>query len=90
MESKPDPSRKQKGRTNAEYANPLAYRHAMGVLGVEPHETWMVGDNLEWEVMAPQRIGIHAVWHDSLGNGLPEGTPARPDRIIRGLAELLG
>ena len=66
-----------------------AYRHALSVLGVEAHETWMVGDNLEWEIMAPQRLGIHGIWHDSLGNGLPSGTPARPDRIIRGLRELL-
>ena len=66
-----------------------AYLHAMSVLGVEPHETWMVGDNLEWEVMAPQRLGIHAIWHDSLGGGLPAGTEARPDRIIRSLRELL-
>ncbi len=66
-----------------------AYRHAMSVLGVEPHETWMVGDNLEWEVIAPQRLGIHAIWHDSLGNGLSAGTDARPDRIIRSLRDLL-
>ncbi len=66
-----------------------AYLHAMSVLGVEAHETWMVGDNLEWEVIAPQKLGIHAIWHDSLGHGLPEGTEARPDRIIRALAELL-
>jgi FMN phosphatase YigB (HAD superfamily) len=32
----------------------------MSVLGVEAHETWMVGDNLEWEVAAPQRLGIFA------------------------------
>jgi len=25
----------------------------MEVLGVGPHETWMVGDNLDWEIMAP-------------------------------------
>ncbi len=66
-----------------------AYRHALAVLGVAAHETWMVGDNLEWEVMAPQRLGIHAIWHDSLGHGLPPGTEARPDRIIRSLTELL-
>ncbi len=65
-----------------------AYRHAMAVLGVQPHETWMVGDNLEWEVVAPQRLGIRAIWHDSLGRGLPAGTTARPDRIIRSLHEL--
>ena len=66
-----------------------AYRHAMAVLGVQAHETWMVGDNLEWEVAAPQRLGIHAIWHDALGQGLPEGTSVRPDRIIRSLVELL-
>ena len=35
-----------------------AYVHAMQVLGVEPHETWMVGDNLEWEVVALSLIHI--------------------------------
>jgi putative hydrolase of the HAD superfamily len=66
-----------------------AYRHAMERLGVAPHETWMVGDNLEWEVAAPQRLGIHAIWHDGYGVGLPPGSPVRPDRIIRRLRELL-
>jgi putative hydrolase of the HAD superfamily len=66
-----------------------AYRHAMGVLGVEPQQTWMVGDNLEWEIIAPQKLGIHAIWHDVIGDGLPADTDARPDRIIRSLPELL-
>jgi putative hydrolase of the HAD superfamily len=66
-----------------------AYRHAMAVLGVEPRETWMVGDNLEWEVAAPQRLGIHAIWYDGYDQGLPADPPARPDRIIRSLPELL-
>jgi putative hydrolase of the HAD superfamily len=66
-----------------------AYTHAMEVLGVEPHETWMVGDNLEWEVVGPQRLGIHAIWHDGYGVGLPPGSPIKPDRIIRRLSELL-
>ena len=66
-----------------------AYTHAMEVLGVAPHETWMVGDNLEWEVVGPQRLGIHAIWHDGYGVGLPPGSPIKPDRIIRRLSELL-
>ena len=66
-----------------------AYTHAMGVLGVAPRDTWMVGDNLEWEIAAPQRLGIHAIWHDGYGQGLPRDAPARPDRIIRRLPELL-
>jgi putative hydrolase of the HAD superfamily len=66
-----------------------AYNHAMEVLGVGPHETWMVGDNLEWEIVAPQRLGIYAIWHDGYGVGLPRNSPIRPDRIIRRLSELL-
>jgi putative hydrolase of the HAD superfamily len=61
----------------------------MQALDVGPPDTWMVGDNLEWEVVAPQRLGIHAIWHDATGQGLPPGSPIRPDRIIRRLTELL-
>lgn len=67
---------------------PQAYLHAMKTLGVEAHQTWMVGDNLEWEVAAPQRLGIYAIWHDHLGEGLPPDSTVRPDRIIRAIAEL--
>lgn len=66
-----------------------AYIHALGALGVGAHEAWMVGDNLEWEVVAPQRLGIYAIWYDGYGVGLPPGSPIRPDRIIRSLPELL-
>ena len=66
-----------------------AYHHAMAMLGAQPHETWMIGDNLEWEVAAPQRLGLHAIWCDGYGLGLPADTDVRPDRIIRSLAELL-
>lgn len=66
----------------------MAYLHAMATLGVTAAETWMVGDNLEWEVAAPQRLGIYAIWHDHLGTGLPEDSPVIPDRIVRSIAEL--
>jgi putative hydrolase of the HAD superfamily len=66
-----------------------AYTHALERLGVTPDETWMVGDNLEWEVVAPQRLGIYAIWCDAYGVGLPAGTQIRPDRIIRSVSELL-
>lgn len=65
------------------------YRYALEQLGVTPGEAWMVGDNLEWEVAAPQRLGIRGIWHDFGGTGLPEGSPARPDMIIRSLTELI-
>jgi putative hydrolase of the HAD superfamily len=66
-----------------------AYRHALQSLGVAAAQTWMIGDNLEWEVAAPQRLGIHAIWYDPAGAGLPPGTTIEPDRIVRSLSELL-
>lgn len=66
-----------------------AYLHAMECLGVGPRDTWMIGDNLEWEVVTPQRLGIYAIWMDAHGDGLPSDSPVKPDRIIRSLSELL-
>jgi putative hydrolase of the HAD superfamily len=65
------------------------YVHALEQLGAEPRQVWMVGDNLEWDVRAPQRLGIAGIWLDYAGQGLPAGSPVRPDRIIRSLSELV-
>jgi len=66
-----------------------AYLHAMSALGVGAKECWMIGDNLEWEVVTPQRLGIFAIWYDGYHQGLPKGSAIKPDRIIRSLTELL-
>jgi putative hydrolase of the HAD superfamily len=66
-----------------------AYLHAMDALGVTAEDTWMIGDNLEWEVEVPQKLGIYAIWMDVHGDGLPPGSTVKPDRIIRSLGELL-
>lgn len=69
--------------------NDEVYLHAMKSLGVKPGETWMVGDNFEWEVVAPKRLGITAVWVDARGEGLPEAPSVMPDRIINSITELI-
>jgi putative hydrolase of the HAD superfamily len=66
-----------------------AYHHALEALGAAPQEAWIVGDNLEWEVAAPQALGLYAIWCDHDGDGLPAGTTVVPDRIVRALRELL-
>jgi putative hydrolase of the HAD superfamily len=66
-----------------------AYLHAMQALGVTAPDTWMIGDNLEWEITVPQRLGIYAIWMDAHGEGLPADTNVKPDRIIRSMSELL-
>jgi putative hydrolase of the HAD superfamily len=65
------------------------YRLALDALSAEPIATWMVGDNLEWDIAGAQRLGIHGVWVDPRGKGLPPTATVRPDRIIACIAELL-
>lgn len=65
------------------------YRHALVSLDTEPKDAWVVGDNLEWEVATPQRLGLRGIWVDWAGVGLPDGTSVRPDRIVRGISELV-
>ena len=64
------------------------YQAALAALQTTPQEAWFVGDNLEWDVAAPQRAGMYAVWLDRKRNGLPTSAPTTPDRIIHSLTEL--
>jgi putative hydrolase of the HAD superfamily len=66
------------------------YEHALERLRATPEQTWMAGDNLEWDVGAPQQLGIFGIWIDHEKQGLPNASPVRPDRIIHALAELRG
>ena len=65
------------------------YRHALRCVGAAPADTWVVGDNLDWEVRAPQALGMQGIWVDWAGVGLPEASGVRPFRIIRTIVELL-
>lgn len=65
------------------------YRHALERLGVDAADAWMVGDNYEWEVVAPQALGMCGIWYDPFDAGVPANATARPTRIIKRLAELI-
>jgi len=65
------------------------FDHALSELQAVPENTWMVGDNLHWEVAAPQKLGMKGVWVDWRNAGLPADTDVVPDRIIRSIAELV-
>jgi putative hydrolase of the HAD superfamily len=67
---------------------PIVYRRALQALRAGPADAAMIGDHLEWDVAAPQRLGLRGIWIDRDGRGLPAGSPAVPDRIIRDLREL--
>lgn len=64
------------------------YHAALAALGAAPGEATFVGDNLEWDVAAPMRVGMQAVWVDVAGAGLPRGHATPPTRIVRTVAEL--
>jgi putative hydrolase of the HAD superfamily len=66
----------------------LVYRATMEALQVQPADAWFVGDNLEWDVAAPQRLGLYAIWIDAARAGLPADAGTQPHRIIHSLAEL--
>ena len=68
--------------------NPEVYRQAMRALGTTAADSWMVGDNLDFDVAEPQRMGLRGIWIDVRAAGLPDGHPVRPHRILRALFEL--
>ncbi len=69
--------------------NRRIYERALAALRCHPAEAWSIGDNLEWDVFGPQRLGVYGIWIDAQGRGLPAESVARPDRIVRSIGELL-
>jgi putative hydrolase of the HAD superfamily len=64
------------------------YHGALTALHADPATTWMVGDNLEWDVAAPMRLGITGIWLDRHATGLPKTAPVTPHRIVHTITEL--
>lgn len=62
------------------------YVRAIEALGISPGEAWMVGDNLEWDVIAPQSIGIMGVWINPLNR--PNYLHEKPYLTISRLPEI--
>jgi putative hydrolase of the HAD superfamily len=67
----------------------VVYREALRLLGVAPEDAWMVGDHIEFDVGAPQRLGLRGVWVDRAGAGVPAGVDVRPHRVIADLSAML-
>ena len=65
------------------------YEALFASLGANPAKTWFVGDNLEFDVGAPQSFGVYGIWVDAAGGGLPADAGVSPDRIISSIHELI-
>jgi putative hydrolase of the HAD superfamily len=68
--------------------DPRAFERALDALETPADETWMVGDNLHWDVAQAQRMGMRGIWIDGSGRGLPRDCPVQPHLIVRSLREL--
>ena len=60
----------------------------MTELRAEPANAWAVGDSLAGDVLPAIEMGMHGVWVDVRGDGLPEDAAGEPHRIIQRLTEL--
>ncbi|MBN2419121.1 MAG: HAD family hydrolase [Deltaproteobacteria bacterium] len=65
------------------------FKKAIEALDLGPGDCWAVGDNLEWDVEGPQRMGIFGIWNDFRKMGLPADSLVKPDRIINSIKELI-
>jgi putative hydrolase of the HAD superfamily len=66
------------------------YEIALSQMRLNPSDVWMVGDNLVWDIQAPQSLGIYSIWNDCQNSGLPIDSQIIPNRIINDISELIG
>ena len=69
--------------------DPESYLNALRVLNVSPEQTWMAGDNMEFDVIAPMKLGIYGIWVDTNEIGLESQKGASPDLVVESIAELV-
>ncbi len=62
------------------------YEIALEALKLKAKDVWMIGDNLEWDVVAPQSIGIRGMWINNKKLSPPDGT--KPFLTIPKLTEI--
>ena len=57
--------------------SPFIFQHAMELLGAEPEQTLMVGDNADTDIQGAREAGLETVWycrHQPVDSAGPEGT----------------
>ncbi|MFS1512568.1 HAD family hydrolase [Chengkuizengella sp. SCS-71B] len=68
--------------------SPAIFEHAMKLLGIEPHEGIMVGDNLNTDIKGALSVGMRCVWINR--NNIKSSGEIKPDFEIKELNELHG
>ncbi len=64
------------------------FRYSLEKLKVKPEDTWMVGDDLKFDIAPCKKLGIHSLWIDRKNAGVASLNGIRPDRIIHSISEI--
>jgi putative hydrolase of the HAD superfamily len=64
------------------------YEYILKEINIPKTKICMIGDNLVWDVEAPQKTGIFSIWHN-YGKKDAEGMDIKPDMIINAISELM-
>lgn len=64
------------------------YDTLLSALDVTPGDAWAIGDNLEFDVLAPMQVGLHGIWVDPRNADL-DGHPGRPHRTVSAFTEIV-
>jgi putative hydrolase of the HAD superfamily len=66
--------------------DPVMYTTALERLGVAPERAVMAGNDQEWDVAGPQKVGIKSIWANMAGE--PAREDVKPDATVNSLGEL--
>ena len=76
------------GELGAGKPDRLVYDTLLSALDAAPEDTWAIGDNLQFDVLAPMQLGLHGIWVDGRNAGL-DGLPEQPHRVVSAFTEIV-
>ncbi len=68
--------------------DPRVFETLLSALDAAPEDTWAVGDNLKFDVLAPMQLGLHGIWVDPRNAAL-DGLDGRPHRTVSAFTEIV-
>lgn len=66
-----------------------AYDNILQKFNILPQNACMIGDHYLWEVIAPKKYGLHAIWVNRIEENKYIKEKVQPDYIIYNIGELL-
>ena len=57
-------------------SNPKMYLKVLDILNVKPHEAFMIGDDMQLDILLPRRLGINAILLDRKGENKDKSVDA--------------